>query len=163
MSTLIRPAGAADLPALGQLAGALVRFHHALNPRRYMLAPGVEEGYARWFESELENPRAVILTASKHDTLVGYAYGRVEDRDWNALLDRHGAVHDLFVDASARRSGVGRKLLSAVLRALHDKGAPRVLLNTAIENSGAQALFAAFGFRTTMLEMTREAESAADQ
>jgi ribosomal protein S18 acetylase RimI-like enzyme len=163
VSTVIRPARAADLPALGQLAGALVRFHHALNPRRYMLVPGVEAGYARWFESELGNTSAVILTASNHDALVGYAYGRVEDRDWNALLDRHGALHDIFVDPSARRSGVGRKLLAAVLRALHDKGAPRVLLHTAVENSEAQALFTAFGFRTTMLELTREAESVADQ
>lgn len=163
MSTLIRPAHAADLPALGQLAGALVRFHHALNPRRYMLVPGVEAGYTRWFERELGNPSAVLLTASDNDALVGYAYGRVEDRDWNALLDRHGALHDIFVAPSARRSGVGRKLLAAVLRALHDKGAPRVLLHTAVENRGAQALFAAFGFGTTMLEMTREAETAADQ
>ena len=163
MPLLIRPARAEDLPALGQLAGALVRFHHALNPGRYLLVDGVEAGYARWFRRELDNPDAVLLTASEDERTLGYAYGRVEERDWNALLDRHGALHDIFVDPSARRRGIARQLLGSMVRALENKGAPRVLLHTAVENEQAQALFAAFGFRTTMLEMTREAESAPDQ
>lgn len=163
MAIVIRPARAADLPALGELAGALVRFHHALNPRRYMLVDGVEAGYAGWFRRELDDPDAVILAAAEGEHVLGYAYGRVETRDWNALLDRHGALHDIFVDPSARRRGVARQLLRAILRALENKGAPRVLLHTALENAAAQALFATFGFRTTMLEMTRERDLPSDQ
>jgi ribosomal protein S18 acetylase RimI-like enzyme len=163
VSILIRPAHAADLPVLGQLAGALVRYHHALDPRRYLLAEGVEAGYARWFRRELDNPDAVVLSATDADQIVGYAYGRLEERDWNALLDRHGALHDIFVDPSARRRGIARQLLGAMLRALENKGAPRVLLHTAVQNTQAQALFAAFGFRTTMLEMTRERQGNDDQ
>jgi ribosomal protein S18 acetylase RimI-like enzyme len=39
-------------------------------------------------------------------------------------------------------------------------GAPRVLLHTAVQNEQAQALFSKLGFRSTMLEMTREAGGA---
>jgi ribosomal protein S18 acetylase RimI-like enzyme len=152
----IRSAQIADLPAIGQLAGELVRFHYALNPRRYLLVEGVEAGYARYFRSELSDENAVILAAEAQGTIVGYAYGRLEARDWNALLDAHGAVHDLYVHADFRRSGTGRELLSAMLRALAEKGAPRVLLHTAIQNESAQALFKAAGFQPTMLEMTLE-------
>jgi RimJ/RimL family protein N-acetyltransferase len=47
-------------------------------------------------------------------------------------------------------------LLNATLDALLDLGAPRVVLSTATQNEAAQRLFAAAGFRATMIEMTRE-------
>ena len=47
--------------------------------------------------------------------IVGYAYGALEGRDWNLLLDAHGAVHDIFVAAEARRGGVGRQLVEALV------------------------------------------------
>jgi ribosomal protein S18 acetylase RimI-like enzyme len=156
VTPIIREARVEDLPAIGALAGALVRFHHALDPKRYMLVDGVEAGYARYFRGELKDPAALILTAEDHGAIIGYAYGRLEGRDWNALLEACGALHDLFVDPGARRRGVGRALLSAMVAALEAKGAPRILLHTAVQNHQAQALFAACGFRPTMLEMTRE-------
>jgi ribosomal protein S18 acetylase RimI-like enzyme len=42
-------------------------------------------------------------------------------------------------------------------RRLERLGAPRVLLHTASQNREGQALFAKLGFRSTMIEMTREA------
>jgi ribosomal protein S18 acetylase RimI-like enzyme len=39
---------------------------------------------------------------------------------------------------------------------LTERGTPRLVLHTATQNQTAQRLFARFGFRTTMLEMTRE-------
>lgn len=44
----IRPARRADLPALARLGAALVRQHHAMDPRRFFLEEPLEEGYA-WF------------------------------------------------------------------------------------------------------------------
>jgi ribosomal protein S18 acetylase RimI-like enzyme len=44
-----------------------------------------------------------------------------------------------------------------VVRRLTEKGAPRIVLMTAVQNEPAQRLFTRLGFRTTMLEMTREA------
>jgi ribosomal protein S18 acetylase RimI-like enzyme len=158
VTPLIREANRKDLTAIGQLAGDLVRFHHALNPKRYLLVDGVDVGYARYFQSELSNPKSVILAAEDAGAIIGYAYGRLEPRDWNALLDACGAIHDIFVHPSARRCGIGKLLLDAVLKALEDKGAPRILLHTSVENAEAQALFEAAGFRSTMLEMTRETQ-----
>ena len=47
-------------------------------------------------------------------------------------------------------------LLRATLETLADRGAPQVVLWTAARNEAAQRLFAAAGFRRTMIEMTRE-------
>jgi ribosomal protein S18 acetylase RimI-like enzyme len=158
---VIRPAEAGDLPRLGRLAGELVRMHHDADPDRFLLVDGVEEGYARWFSRELAQPGAVVLVAVRDGEAVGYAYGTVEGRDWNMLLDRHGALHDVFVASGARRSGVGRALVTAIVAALERAGAPRVILSTMVGNEAAQRVFRACGFRSTMLEMTRDAQPAA--
>jgi ribosomal protein S18 acetylase RimI-like enzyme len=151
----IRRAREADLPETARLAAALVRMHHAVDPARFFLPERVEEGYAGWLGRELARREAVILVAVRGGALVGYAYGAIEGRDWNSLLEEHGAVHDLFVDESARRGGVGRALLSTLVSELESLGALTVVLSTMVGNDAAQALFRACGFRPTMVEMTR--------
>jgi len=153
----IRPAETRDLPRLGQLAGQLVRMHQEADPGRFLLVERVEEGYARWFSRELGRPQAAVLVAARDGEVVGYAYGTVEGRDWNQLLDTHGALHDVFVASEARRGGVGRALVIAIVSALERAGAPRVVLSTMVANEAAQRMFRACGFRPTMLEMTRDA------
>jgi ribosomal protein S18 acetylase RimI-like enzyme len=152
---LIRPAKEADLPRVAALAGQLVRMHHDADAARFFLVDNVEDGYAWWFSRERQSADAVILVATRHDAIVGYAYGRLEERDWNMLLDAHGVLHDVFVAGEARRCGVGRLLVRAMVARLEELGAPRVVLSTMVGNAAAQALFRDVGFRPTMLEMTR--------
>ncbi len=152
---VVRRASPADLPRVARLAGGLVRLHHENDHRRFFLPERVEEGYAWWFERELGREQAVVLVAEGAGSLVGYAYGALEERDWNLLLDAHGAIHDVFVDEPARGQGVGRRLLVAMIEALEELGAQRLVLSTMVNNEPAQRLFGAHGFRPTMLEMTR--------
>ncbi|HVU04666.1 MAG TPA: GNAT family N-acetyltransferase [Polyangiaceae bacterium] len=155
-STLVRPAVAADLAEVGEMAAELVRFHHALDPLRFLLVDGVAQGYAKWFSSQLDVKETVILVAERGGKKVGYAYARLEPRDWNALLDVHGALHDIYVIPEARRSGAATALMDEVVKRLTALGAPRVVLSSATENHGAHRLFERHGFRYTMVEMTRE-------
>ena len=152
----VRPAMPSDLPRLGELAESLVRLHHEFDAARFLLTPNVSAGYQRWFGQEMQNPDAVLLVAADGDAVLGYAYGRVEARDWNLLLDRHGALHDILVDPTARRRGVAEALVEAFLARMGERGVPRVVLHTAVQNEGGQALFAKAGFRPTMIEMTCE-------
>lgn len=152
----IREARAADLPALARLGAGLVRLHHAMDPRRFFLQEPLEEGYAWWLGKELRNPRAVVLAAARGGRVLGYAYGRLEPRDWAVLRDRCGVGVDLFVDPSARGRGLGRLLVEALCARLAAMGAPRVVIQVAWPNREARRLFAALGFRPTMAEMSRE-------
>ena len=151
----IRRAEKGDLSVVGHLAGQLVRMHHEADPARFLLVDRVEEGYEHWLSRELGRAEAVVLVACRAARVVGYAYGTIEPRDWNLLLDAHGAVHDLFVADDARRGGVGRKLIEELVTALERLGAARFVLSTLVTNASAQRLFRACGFRPTMLEMTR--------
>jgi ribosomal protein S18 acetylase RimI-like enzyme len=65
-------------------------------------------------------------------------------------------LHDIFVHDSVRRQGIARRLVEAVREGLRAKGAPRLVLHTASKNQTARELFAALGFRETMLELTAE-------
>jgi ribosomal protein S18 acetylase RimI-like enzyme len=157
----IRPARPADLPRVSQLAAELVRQHHALDAERFLLVEPIAEGYRRFFTGELRREAALILVAEDDapdaaGQILGYAYATLESRNWNDLLDAAGKLNDLFVDAEARRRGVGRALARAVLAELAARGAPRVVLMTAWRNPDAHAFFEALGFRRTMLEMTAE-------
>lgn len=159
---ILRPPRRDELATVARLAGKLVRMHHAFDAQRFFLPDRVEEGYAWWFEREMGRRDVVLLVAERANIIVGYAYGRLEERDWNQLLDACGALHDVWVEESERRRGVAAKLVNAVIKALEAKGAPRVVLHTAAPNAAAQALFARFGFRQTMIEMTREASGSED-
>lgn len=152
----VRRAAASDLPVLGQLAAELVRFHHTIDPERFFLPKGVEEGYRRWLGTEIESPEAIVLVATIEHDVVGYIYGRLEKRDFNMLLAEHAALHDILVSDRARRTGAGEALIAAFTDAVRDRGMPRIVLHTASSNTRAQALFKKVGFRETMLEMTME-------
>lgn len=156
MSVIVRAAEPRDLQQVGELAGMLVRQHYDFDALRFLLVPNVEAGYAQFFSGELSNPDARILVAELDEQVIGYAYARLEPRDWNNLLDAHGALHDLYVSAAMRQRGVARKLVEAVREALGRRGAPRLVLHTASKNAAARAFFARVGFRETMVELTLE-------
>lgn len=97
-----------------------------------------------------------MLAALRRGRVVGYAYGRVEPRDWSTLRDRAGVGIDLWVEPRARRAGVGAALVDALAAGLAARGAPRLVIDVAARNGRARAAFARLGFRETMVEMTRE-------
>ncbi|MBL9109204.1 MAG: GNAT family N-acetyltransferase, partial [Myxococcales bacterium] len=112
----------------------------------------------RYLPKALLDSKTVLLAALVDGEVVGYAYGELVGRDYFALLDACGKLHDIYVDARARGKGVGEALVRAMQDELRRRGAPRMVLLTATQNEGAQRLFAKLGFRTTMLEMTAELE-----
>jgi ribosomal protein S18 acetylase RimI-like enzyme len=163
MPITIRPARPEDAPALGRMGAALVRLHHAYDPERFLTPEeDLESGYRWWLSRELKREGAVVLVAEREGVVVGYCYATVEGRDWNALRDEHGELHDLWVEEAARGSGVGARLAEEMVRRLRARGVPRVMLMTASRNEAAQRLFARLGWRTTMVEMTREVEDSGE-
>ncbi len=155
---VIRPATSADLPRLGRLGALLVDEHHSIDTRRFLpTRDRTPADYAHFLVRQIEDPKVVVLVADVRGDVIGYAYGAVEGHDYMALRGPAGVLHDLVVEPEFRGRGVGRLLLDAALAALEQRGAPRVVLSTAARSHDAQRLFARAGFRSTMVEMTREA------
>lgn len=154
---IIREALPEDLPAASGLAAELIRLHHRFDADRFaILAENLERGYEWYFRRRLEEGGAVILlaTAGAERAVAGYAYGELEGLSWTDLIGPHGKVHDLFVAPAFRGRGIGEALMREAVRRLIERGAPRVLLDSAWANEPARRLFARIGFRPTMVEMT---------
>jgi ribosomal protein S18 acetylase RimI-like enzyme len=152
----IGPARPDEIPAIAQLAARLVEMHHIADPGRFFLPDDTAGGYVRWLSQEVERAEVALLVARRGQRLVGYAYGQLEPRNWNQLLDAHASMQELWVEPEERSRGVGSALLAASLASLRAMGAPRVVLFVAATNRSARTLFEHVGFRPTMVEMTRE-------
>jgi ribosomal protein S18 acetylase RimI-like enzyme len=155
----IRPAEPRDVPALGRLGALLMRVHHDFDSRRFLQpGPHSDVGYGAFLQSQMREPDTMVLVAERSRVVVGYAYAVLEPLSWQDLRDEAGVIHDLIVDPDHRRAGIGAQLLSGTLAALAARGARQVVLSTAAPNTGAQRLFERFGFRRTMIEMTKEVD-----
>jgi ribosomal protein S18 acetylase RimI-like enzyme len=151
----IRRATLDDVERAAALGAEIVKHHHRTDPNRFFFFDGVEQSYAWWLRKEIERPEAVVLLAEQAGLAIGYAYGAIEERDWSILIDRHGALHDLFVVPEARRTGVGKTLVAALIDALKAQGATLLVLRVMVQNDAARRLAESFGFFPTMLEMSR--------
>jgi ribosomal-protein-alanine N-acetyltransferase len=89
----------------------------------------------------LDLPRAACLLAESRGELLGFALG---------YSDSGGLAHvvTLDVDRSHRKSGLGRRLLEALLEKLAARGARRgAILEVDVRNSGAIEFYRKLGFQ----------------
>ena len=94
----------------------------------------------------IEDPSAAFLLGAvdPDSPPAGVAQVRFRFGIWWAAEDC--LLEDLFVDASARGSGVGRALVSAVVEQARERGCRRVELDVNDANDAALALYGSFGF-----------------
>lgn len=154
---IIRAANSLDMTAVGIFGARLLALHHEIDPKRFVGGSAkTPETYSRYLGEKLSENNSVILVASEEGMIAGYVWGGIEGSDYMALRGPAGVVYDLFVDDAHRRQGVGRNLLEAAVQWLKEHGAQQVLLSTAYKNDDAQRLFVSAGFRSTMVELTRD-------
>src|SRR6266545_740999 len=126
--TNIRQATESDEAALGRLGAALMRQHHASDPRRFILTDRPEAGYGRFLVSQLANPDYAVLVAEDSNEIVGYVFAGIEATSWRDLRGPCGFVHDVYVHQDVRRRGTGRELVRAAIAWIQSKGMSQVVL-----------------------------------
>ncbi len=131
-----RLATLADLDAVAALFDAYRQFYQ--QPADLDLA-------RRFIEARLQRDESVVIVASNADqAIVGICqlyptFCSVEAKPVYVL-------YDLYVDASARRSGAGSALLRAAERLARERGMARMELSTARTNTTAQAVYEKLGW-----------------
>ena len=96
------------------------------------------------FRYHLKDPRSVNIVAEISGEVAGFAIGKVY---WNG----EAGIVTVDVLPSFRRQGIGRELLSRLEEALAPKGAERFVLQVAVDNEAAMALYKKAGYQTTSL------------
>lgn len=92
---------------------------------------------AKDFENMLDAPDKVLLVAECDGVPVGYIGAYTVCRETDILT--------VAVDPAARRSGIGRQLLLALLAAL-EKESDAIFLEVRVSNTAARALYTSLGF-----------------
>ena len=159
----IRPATESDREALGRYGAALMRQHHASDPRRFILTENPERGYGRFLVSQIGDPDTLVLVAERAGRVLGYVFATVEEISWRDLRGPGGFIHDVYVAEEARHQGIARTLLRAAIDWIRSRGKRQVVLWSKSGNAAAQSLFHRLGFRETMMEMTLDLEGRSEE
>jgi GNAT superfamily N-acetyltransferase len=152
MLTRIDRVGAADLPMLMPMLRAYCDFYEVDPPDERLAAlchaliddPAEGEQLIAWGTSGTASVSDVAADAAP----LGFA---TIYWSWQTLsAARVGVLNDLYVVAHARGSGVGRALIERCLQRCRDRGAAKLVWETAPDNTTAQRLYDGIGARSSM-------------
>jgi len=135
---MIRKATIQDLDQLTNLFDQYAVFYK--NPSNY------EKHYA-YLKERIENNEATVFVATdqeKEEKLIGFTliYVTFSSLALNKIL----ILNDIFVDSSARKKGIGEKLILETVEFAKEIGARDIRLRTAKNNTIAQGLYHKMGF-----------------
>jgi ribosomal protein S18 acetylase RimI-like enzyme len=149
-----RRATAADIPALLDLADALVEYDRQFDPSLSLGYNRSPEGMA-WLEETLADPDALVLVADNADhaadsadagtrggALRGMLFGRIEAAEpWRQTGGPLGELEMFCVAPTGRGQGVGKALVTAFSAWARGRGAVRLWGRVSAANTRAIAFY----------------------
>ncbi len=97
-----------------------------------------------FLKARFEHGQSVVLLAESQGQAVGFT--QLYPSFSSVSMARVYVLNDLYVAPSARRTGVGERLLKAASDHALQMGAVRLSLNTDVDNMPAQALYESMGW-----------------
>ncbi len=159
----IRPATAADVPAVLPMVAKICAIHEQWDPAKYGFLKNPAEMYRRWLTSRATDPRAVFLVAERSDAmlqdvpfLTAFLIGTVEHEIPIYRIEEYGFIHDLWIEPTYRNEGIARQMVMLAIERFRGIGVEQIRLDTAAQNDVARGLFASCGFRPSTQEMLLE-------
>ncbi len=135
---MTRKANIQDLDQLTKLFDQYVVFYKS--PSNY-------EKHHAFLKERLENNEATVFVASDDenpDKIIGFALIYITFS--SLALNKIVILNDLFVDISARKKGIGEKLILETVAFAKEIGSHTIRLRTAKNNNTAQNLYHKMGF-----------------
>lgn len=133
--SVVRPAGAADLPEV-------LRLYAQLNPDD----PPLDETRARTvFEVILGTPGMTLLVIDATDRLIATTYLNVVP-NLSRQAAPYAVIENVVVDALRRGSGLGKRIMAATLEAAWDAGCYKAMLLTGSKRPSTLGFYRACGF-----------------
>ena len=102
------------------------------------------EGATAYIKERLENEDSVIYVVKNKKDYVGFT--QLYPTFSSISMKRAWILNDLYVDAEARKQGIGEMLLQKVKDFATETGAKNISLSTAPDNYSAQRLYEKNGY-----------------
>jgi ribosomal protein S18 acetylase RimI-like enzyme len=145
----LRPARAADVPALVPLLLRLKRLNEEFDPL-LRVRDDAESQAREVLKATIADPQAILLAAEgvgpDKDKVVGFVNAVLRERPFYAP-PVEGVIVDIYLLPLYRRHGVGEYVLKEVSAALKAKGAGVVIAEFPAQNEIANRFYAKRGFR----------------
>ena len=154
MTTRIRKAEKKDAKKLSELLVTIAQLHHEGRPDIY--GAGGAKYDITDVEKKIENTDELILVAVNDDDVVmGYTMSKIIDVEENGILlgYRKMYIDDVCVDSSARKLGIGRKLVEATKKEAENSGCHIVELNVWAFNESAVEFYKNCGMTVQRMYM----------
>ncbi|ART75184.1 GNAT family N-acetyltransferase [Sutcliffiella horikoshii] len=103
------------------------------------------DGAKAFIKSRLENEDSVIFIAKSNHEYVGFT--QLYPTFSSISMKRAWILNDMFVDAKARKQGVGEQLLQKAKEFASETGAKSITLETTPDNEAAQRLYEKNGYK----------------
>ncbi len=105
-------------------------------------------GARAYIRARLENEESIIYlaVAEEGDGLAGLGFTQLYPSFSSISLKRLWILYDLFVATRSRRQGVAKALMERARQLARATGAGEIMLDTAKDNTPAQALYEALGY-----------------
>jgi len=154
----LRPARAADIPAIVPLLLRLKRLNEEFDPL-LKVREDAEAQASQLLLSQLDDPRSILLAAegvgANKDKVVGFVRAQVRERPFYTP-EHEGVITDIYLLPLYRRRGVGEYLLREISSALKAKGAGVVVAEFPAQNEIAIRFYPKRGFRPIQLLHARQ-------
>lgn len=122
----VRPAAAGDLQRFLEIAAHSATAAH-WNP----------DEYHKLFASETPQNRAALVM-EEDAQVVGFIVGRQIDQEWE--------IENIAIAGSARRRGLGTRLLGEFIRLVRSRGGREIFLEVRESNTAARSLYEKWAF-----------------
>jgi len=146
---LVRLATSADLDAIVQLWQGLMDFHQNLD-ECFTLSADAVSNYQGYAADSIQDDRKQILVCADGDTVVGYVWAEIHEYPPVYQHKRHAEIVEISITKSARRQGVGQRLLDHALAWAKEQGVSRAGCEVAVQNPVSQGFWKKNEFRGYM-------------
>ena len=142
----IRRATLADLDPIEALWREMMDFHAAFDDH-FTLSSQADANHRIHMTNLLQDESKRIFVADDGDQLLGYLMAEIKTYPPIYLVQKYGYIGTISVTESARRTGIGSKLLNAALDWFRDNDLQRVECAVAVENPVSRGFWKGVGFR----------------
>lgn len=158
----IRAAGPDDVDDIVALWRELMAFHE-MRDAHFATRQDADGSFRARCLEKIVDPAACVLVAwaaagERADgdrAAVGYLLSEISERPPVFVARRQGTIHDLCVTASARRCGVGRRLVGVAEGWFRARGVLRVELQAATRNEVSPTFWRALGYDPYLTAMAK--------
>ncbi|MEK9186205.1 MAG: GNAT family N-acetyltransferase [Patescibacteria group bacterium] len=150
----VRKATEKNLPAVLALMETLVEEHCRLDP--YYKPFSGYRGMKKYLSAVLKDSEKILLVAEKHEKVIGYFLGVIEEAPFYTDEKEIGVVSDTCVDPKERQQGILKEMFEKTNEWFAKKGVRYIELSVDARNSQAITAWRKLGFEDYKLRLRKK-------